>query len=331
MNKRENNYDLLRILAAVGVVVIHVNQYYMITTHSTDPVVYILQEIMEVFTRFGVPCFVMISGAFLLKNPRNKEYKSFYKRVFVKTVLPFLIVSLMFFCFDVVMLATKGGSFAELALTYLRGSQYNLWFIPMISGLYLLTPVAIRFKESVSNRAFGITAFVWLFFAIVFVNSGKYGFPYSFACVFAYFGYFMVGNFIYENLKGKINPAIAACVAFLMYTLRIIARMTGMTWIFTGKNVYFYPTIVIGGIAVFVFFSNIRFPFSLGKPASVMLCIYLFHTFIFKIIQKVIGNRIIVDSAMTAILISALCFVLSFIAGVVFKKLYGKLIERKLL
>ena len=330
MNKRENNYDLLRILSAVGVVFIHINQYYMGITKQLTPTVYVIQDIFEVFTRFGVPCFIMISGAFLLSNPKNKEYGRFYKRSFVRTILPFLIVSASYLVFDITKAVIAKESLSSVFLTYLEGNQYNLWFIPMITGLYLITPVVLRFKESVSTKAFGITSFVWLALAVAFINTETYLFAASYAKVFAYLGYFMVGSFLYDNARGKVNTGLLAVIAFSMYTLRIVLRSTGWTWIFIHKNVYFYPTIVIGGIAVFMFFGNIRFPFSLRKPASVMLYVYLFHTFVFRLVLRIIGNRIILEEATTAFLMSLFCFTVSVIMGIVFKKLDGKL-ERKLL
>lgn len=72
---RLGNYDLLRIISAVAVVLIHVNVHYFETISNSS---YCFAEITNVLTSFSVPCFVMLSGAFLLHDYRNENFKYFY-------------------------------------------------------------------------------------------------------------------------------------------------------------------------------------------------------------------------------------------------------------
>lgn len=90
--KREYNYDLLRILSTVAVVLIHVNAHYFNGTMNTGSPINLIENFINIITRFSVPCFVMISGAFLLHNEKNMDYKKFYSKTFYKTVIPFIII-----------------------------------------------------------------------------------------------------------------------------------------------------------------------------------------------------------------------------------------------
>ena len=81
---RESNFDLLRIICAFAVVAIHVSAQF-IGAMTGDPR-YVGMEFHDVFnstlwnvlSRFAVPCFVMLSGAFILANDKNVDFSFFY-------------------------------------------------------------------------------------------------------------------------------------------------------------------------------------------------------------------------------------------------------------
>ena len=74
---RESNFDLLRILCAFAVIAIHVSGQFV--GAMTSDLSYARVEfesilnstLWNVLSRFAVPCFVMLSGAFILSN--NKK------------------------------------------------------------------------------------------------------------------------------------------------------------------------------------------------------------------------------------------------------------------
>lgn len=81
VSTRQNNFDLLRIIATFAVILIHVN-VYISGLNNISLVDYNTQSFINVITRFSVPCFVMMSGAFILSNRDNAEYKKFYAKSF---------------------------------------------------------------------------------------------------------------------------------------------------------------------------------------------------------------------------------------------------------
>lgn len=72
---RENNYDLLRLLACIGVIFIHASAPFKdaltsgeaiyIGTSTFDTIVILIYNTLP---RYAVPIFFMLSGAFLLSN-----------------------------------------------------------------------------------------------------------------------------------------------------------------------------------------------------------------------------------------------------------------------
>ena len=100
--KRHNNYDLLRIIACIAVIILHVSAIYIGAYTTKNELTYKIDlthifeaTTLNVLTRFAVPIFVMLTGAFSLSNPKNKDYKKFYKK-FLKE-LDYLLLSFQFY------------------------------------------------------------------------------------------------------------------------------------------------------------------------------------------------------------------------------------------
>lgn len=82
---RQNNFDLLRIISTFAVVLIHANAT-IANDYNISLLGYNIQSFVNVITRFSVPCFVMLSGAFILSNTKNADYKSFMQNHFIRLV-----------------------------------------------------------------------------------------------------------------------------------------------------------------------------------------------------------------------------------------------------
>ena len=74
MNKRDNNLDLLRIVAAIMVIVQHVLAIYIHRLDNNLDGYYETANIYFSMSVYAVPIFVMLSGAFLLSDPQNSNY-----------------------------------------------------------------------------------------------------------------------------------------------------------------------------------------------------------------------------------------------------------------
>lgn len=85
LTDRQTNFDLLRIICTIAVVMIHVSGFYKaaITDEGVFDEKYLRHVptivIYNTLSRFAVPCFMMLSGAFLLANDKNAEYRFFIK------------------------------------------------------------------------------------------------------------------------------------------------------------------------------------------------------------------------------------------------------------
>ena len=77
-NERNISFDILRILSAFSVVVLHVSSMYLmgINVAATD---FKIANFINSISRFGVPIFVMISGAIFLSEERQVPIGKLWK------------------------------------------------------------------------------------------------------------------------------------------------------------------------------------------------------------------------------------------------------------
>ena len=135
--------DLLRVLATFAVVVLHTSTTWLGGVAEGAPVQQILL-VWDGLVRWCVPIFVMLSGAFSLDPNKALSPKSLFLGR-----LPRILVSLAAWglFYNLILFGRTDGRFTwegiQTALLLLsRGqTQYHLWFLFMILGLYLVTPV----------------------------------------------------------------------------------------------------------------------------------------------------------------------------------------------
>ncbi len=327
---RQSNYDLLRILSTIFVVFLHINAHYYPMTSSVNDLQ--IESFLNVLTRVSVPCFVMLSGAFVLSKPKNKDFKSFYFHVFFKTVLPFIVVSFILLSFSTIKAIVTHGDVVAPLKALLIGDYYNLWYMFMLFGLYLFTPIIIMVKERISNKAYCISSFVWLAFSIWFQSNSEYLISYSFGVVFAYMGYFLVGNIIYENTKDKSSIKAVVClfasVLFIVITFLIRQSFVIEKYLWDPYSSFFSPFIAIASVFFFMAISNWKLRIKFGKFPNLMFYVYLFHTVIYEIIFIVLKDRIIYNTIITILLVSIVTFIISLIASFVFIKVWSFIDKR---
>lgn len=335
LKERNGSHDLLRILAAFSVVLIHVNAMFFLKNFNGEREIaaftYHIEELINLITRFSVPCFVMLSGAYNL-NPKNKDYKSYYTKIWRKTVLPFLVIAVGIFLLveAAVVCGFMYSNLIEPALRFIKGELMNWWFMYMIIGLYILTPVIVRFKESVSARTYKTAAYVWLVFSIISQSTSTYKVAYSFGTICSYIGYYMVGNVIYEQKEKAKRPYLFLIAAFCTFGITYCIRDYFQIRLYTldAYASFFSPGVVVMSVLVFLFFDSITIKRNLAGLAGLTYYVYLFHTIIYILIFAVLGSKYIVNELVTIAVVTCLTFILSFIAAGVFQKVWEIFMRR---
>lgn len=215
---RQSNYDLLRIISTIAVVLIHVNAN-VADSNNISLVGFNICSLINIITRFSVPCFVMLSGAFILNNEKNADYKHFYAKSFYKIGIPLVIILILSFLIAEMKAIIGGRDLLNPVFELLSGNLNNCWFMFMLVGLYFLVPIIIRIKKSISNRSYIIGSFIWLFVAMISQLTSTYSVSWAFGIIFSFVGYFLVGNVIYENMSRIKFKGLYFIFAIICYAL----------------------------------------------------------------------------------------------------------------
>ena len=130
-SNRLGGIDLIRILACILVIVVHVSSqgFFNFSEYWEICVAY------DSIARMCVPLFFIISG-YLLFN-KTDELTTFYKKRFLRVLIPFLLTLFIYYLY-------RGGdltTFLYNAFTSQRKVSNHLWFVYVLIGIYLTIPL----------------------------------------------------------------------------------------------------------------------------------------------------------------------------------------------
>lgn len=327
--------DLARIFAILGVIMIHVSAQNFYTC-SVDSKRFVLFALLDSMSRFSVPVFIMISGALILDREKKKDttttniIKSSLKRV-KRIAITFCIWSVLYYIWSVkssdvtVNMKTFGGSFIK--------GYYHMWFLFMIVGLYLLTPLFVEIIKDKKLTEYYLVISVILCVVLPSLQlivgdyiAQKIEYVLSNCSVLAGSSfYYILGYYLRKfNDKNK-HTNIILCLGFLgtaataaftvLYSQRINEQMTD----FLG---YCTLGVVLQSAAVFVFF---RDKISKKKTSSKSIALitkmskytfgtYLVHIFILEALDYYFNfNTVMCNPALAVILVFLATTLISFI------------------
>lgn len=151
--------DGIRVIAIFLVIYIHQLYLFPPLTFSTLPL-----WTLQLYSQIGVPLFVLLSGALLL--PKEETLGVFFSKRVHSVLLPWVFWVSMYSLLGVTVYGMQFasiGSFLhyEYVLFFSR-----FWFLPMMFGLYLLTPILRIFVRHASDKVLIYAIGLW-FLSIV--------------------------------------------------------------------------------------------------------------------------------------------------------------------
>lgn len=296
--------------------------------------------------RFAVPCFVMLSGAFLLPSARGADYKAFYRRSVRGVGMQALVFSVLYFLWSLLLalraVRYKGKDPSWLwmpLLRWLRGEPYiHLWYLYMLLGVYLLAPFVVRFRQSVSERCFSRVA--WIFFCAATLSAwtSTHLLEWDLGVWFCQLGYFMIGDRLRvwaaarkSNARGLALIAAGVLVEAAMawaHSMILLGRMAApFEWppLFEPES----PIIALASVLIFAGFSLLRAPRQTGairKLTSRTFLIYLIHAAVWDVLASRVVRRYGHgwDNRLVIPLASAAVFALSYLLACLYQWLWGR-------
>lgn len=273
---RQVNYDYLRIVACLMVITIHAASPFVAGGSYPKSLNFVFGAMFDAFSLYCIPIFVMLSGAFILGNPKNADRNDFYGKNMARIAGYALIWNVIYFVANTFI--QPDYSAVKMLITF-GSTEIHLWYMSMIVMLYAATPFLMRAKNMLGNRSFfsfGLVLSVLSMFACLTPN------PFWVIGFLFYIGYYICGDYIKNHLRTTLKPwfwiSLSAICAITLFALETTLTES-FPKIFFKLNDYLNPLVMIGGFALFIAFANMncrpnRFIASLAKHS---LNIYLVH------------------------------------------------------
>lgn len=335
MNKtRVNQYDLLKIMSTIAVIVIHVSGYCIQEQATVEK----LAVYLNVFSRYAVPCFLMISGALILSNDKNADYRFYYRKVGKNIGIPTIIFSVIYVVYSLIVkwirLRTNGEGDTNLLgpiINMIKGEPfYHMWYLYRMIGVYVLIPIVIKVKKEIGEKNFDWVSCIFLILASFSVWTSTHKLNWDIGLSFCYLGYPMIGYTIYKktsNQKKKYKVIIWIMfslillwlIGYVRYQQIIKGNMSSITEeMLIGP---YSPGIVLASASLFIGISLLPIKVDFSKLSSLTFYIYLFHAIVWAFILPILNKIQMGITTWWMIPISTIfVFVISCICAVIYKK-----------
>lgn len=335
--ERKVYFDFLRIIASFAIIMLHVaaQNWYITDINSTEWNVF---NFYDSIVRWGVPIFIMISGALFI----NKEVpiKALYKKYIFRIIISFIFWSIIY-----AILISKPDSIKNTILTVIKG-HYHMWFLFMIVGLYIITPLIKPIATNKKLAKYFIT--LGIIFAIIIPQSialisVKSEYLGNFAqeimnninlhMILGYTLYYLLGYYL-DKIDIKSRNFKYICI---LGTLGFIATIVFSIILskYTQKpNSLFYGNLTINvlleAICVFTLFKkyinkinlNIKIQNIISKISKYCFGIYLVHVLIIELLDRYLSlNTLLFNPFLSVPIISIIVFIISLIISFVINQI----------
>ena len=329
--------DLLRVLSIAAVVVIHVVSLWIYDV-PVGSGAWDIYNVYDSLVRWCVPVFVMLSGMFLLDPKKSLSLPTLFFRYFLRMVTALFFWGMAYhLLYDLAAGALSLGSLPHaLYAVVLGNTETHLWFLTMMMGLYLLTPILRAFIRGASRGDLHWFFLIYAVFMLVLPlflrlrgsqTAALYAdrFYLNFTLAFpplAYVGYFVAGYYLKTYTLGRIAEwliyllGIAGAVATVGGTTLLSTRASGLD---TTLYSYLTPNVAAMAVAVFVLF---RYLLGVsdersrkGQVSAMAACgfgVYLSHV-VFLILLRHFGLAILpIPAAVAVPLLTIVIFIPSY-------------------
>lgn len=255
--------DVLRVAAAFAVVAVHTSSNALGAYWQRDAAYWHLAVVIDAATRWCVPAYLLLSGAFALTYRQRYTTAQFVRGRVVRIGIPFAVWSALYLGWEVVTGQLHVATWQDLwAVTVAGPAEYHLWFFYLLGALYLLTPALSVLIEHADRRL------LWVLVGVSFSGSlivAQGIFTHLSALVVSYVpvspetgyvGWFVLGYLLATApplpawLRATLYVLAVASIAFMAwatYTLTVPSAHATIDWLMG----YTMPPVVVEALAVF--------------------------------------------------------------------------------
>ncbi|MNJ93176.1 Inner membrane protein YiaH [compost metagenome] len=291
----KNYISNLRNIATFAVIVLHVTAPFVLQFNKISFASWQLANLLDSALRFGVPIFVMISGAVLLE--RSESLNSFLSKRLKRIFLPFFFWSIVYFIF------TYAGSFQKstvlqlfqiLINKLLTGTYYHLWYVYMILGVYLFIPIIRKWAQNSTKQELQYFLLLWAITLFINTDIAKYIPSVEVLYFSKYLGYLVLGHYLDKHVETKSSKNTLYLIFFVLGTTLTLVSTSYLSITENKLNITYYnylsPNVCL--IAIGVFLLGKSFLHTTNKTLISLdrnsYGIYLVHVLVLHYIYRII-------------------------------------------
>jgi len=264
--------DLIRVVAVFAVLVFHASVNAAFIASSYEGVAVwrgVVYNIYLCFGHMGVPLFIMLSGALLLvPSKKDEDLGVFFKKRFSRIGLPFLFWWVIYFLWDVYV-ESQPVTQAFIINGITSGTYVTFWYLYMLAGLYLVTPMLRVMVAHFTDKHFKYFICLWVIGTMVtswvkFLSGWQYAIDGNLFVIPLCVGYFVIGAYL---VKVKIPRRTLVALTILGFILTVIASYLVMGYHENAVEffqIYTSPTIMLSSVSLFLLIN------SYAKPKNVL-------------------------------------------------------------
>lgn len=299
--KKEIWLEKLRVLATIAVVLIHVVQGSFVNGTAGVSVYRCMFDTSFLMgsTSWAVPVFVMISG-YLLLDPEKELPVAKIKKYILRMLGVLVTVGLGFCVMESVVNYHENGVFFVLkdaVVNLICGRSWaHMWYVYMLVGLYMLTPVLRAFVKESSEETAKFVLFSLFVLTIAFPTVSRVlgvNVTNFYLSAFPYLFYYLFGHYVkkltFSVTYGYVSGILAFLVCVCISSLQIEPR----------HPVYYYDSVFLALLSMSIFFVAYKNRDRQGKKeenektirlinyiAERSFWIYLSHPVVFNLLNK---------------------------------------------
>lgn len=275
VKQRIEYFDYLRILATLSVIMIHVCTPYWFSTDvfSSD---WLYLNLYESISRWSVPIFFMISGTLFLSSTQG------IRQILRKNICHMVTAFLFWSTIYIGICYFKGQYSLPDALREILFGYYHMWYLYVITGLYLAVPILRQLTKSrETTRYFLLMALLFntiLPYAAIYLGlfdltlqqtAERMMNSLSFQMVCGYSLYFVLGWYLHNTDITPKNRKVIYVLGIVSLLATVVMSYTESIRQQTPVHTFFEylsPNVFFVSAAAFVF---AKYHFRYGKlPAT---------------------------------------------------------------
>lgn len=303
---KEIYVDLIRTVAIAAVILLHASGEWTITSLQLSQmsklqlVGWSTVDLYQTLARIGVPLFIMLTGALLLQPSKNESLSTFFKKRWARIGLPVLFWSAAYFAWDFLVMHYPC-NLTVIAAGILDGPYTQFWYIYVLIGLYLLTPILRVFVAHADETLLKYFVILWLVGVAIIPVLGlvtPLTLNTNVFLITGFVGYFVLGTYVLlvQMRRSTISSFMIFGFALTAITTYLLAATVG------GEEMYFFqqyfsPTVVLASVMLFLLLLAFKPPsIEKANPSKVnkllaaisqnTLAIFLFHVMILESLEN---------------------------------------------